>query len=353
MYTSLNVPVGPVSGSFLYSSDEGSELFIYRLDEKTDWKFFSIIPLREILRDVTYIRNMTIYVAIASILLCFTIAMVFSRRVILPVNELIGQMEKAEYGNIDVSVKDEKGDEIGKLQSSFTVMMQRLQDSFLQVVSAQKEKREAELKVLEFQINPHFLYNALSSIIWLSNADQRQKVISMTEALSNYFRISISKGKEIIPVQDEIRHVKNYLAIESIRYEDEFAVTFQIEEEILQYSTIKIILQPIVENAIYHGVKTRKDHDGVIGISGKRETGDLLFMVSDNGLDMTDAQIQRLNEFLSNPEKEEPEFGIGLRNVHGRIQLHYGEKYGIRFDRADGITSVSIRIPGDRENDNV
>lgn len=351
-YSSLDIPPGSDAGSFLYSSDEGSELFIYLLDEKTDWKFFSIIPVREILKDVTYIRNMTIYVAIASILLCFVIAMLFSRRVILPVNTLIRQMEKADYGNIDIHIREEKGDEIGKLQNSFTVMMQRLQDSFRQIVSVQKEKREAELKVLEFQINPHFLYNALSSIIWLSNAGQKQKVISMTEALSNYFRISISKGKEIIPVQDEIQHVKNYLAIESIRYEDEFTVMFQIEEEILQRSTIKIILQPIVENAIYHGVKTRDDNDGIIGIRGQLENGDLLFTVSDNGLNMAEEEIQRLNEFLSNPAKEEPEFGIGLRNVHGRIQLHYGEKYGIRFDRSGGITYVSIRIPGDGEEDN-
>jgi len=259
-------------------------------------------------------------------------------------------MEKAQTGDLDIRIKHRHRGEIGKLEESFDIMIGRLKKSINDIIAIQREKREAELRVLEFQINPHFLYNTLSSIIWLSNAGKNDEVIRLTQSLSDLFRISISKGKEVIRIEDELMHVRSFLEIEGLRYPDEFAVVYDIDKKLLAYYTIKLIMQPVVENAVYHGIKKRDDGPGEIRIQGLLEDGHVLLRVLDNGTSLSDEEIDAINAFLEDEQcRKEHDYGIGIRNVHDRIRLHYGKEYGIIFKKEDSYTVVELKIPALKE----
>ena len=235
--------------------------------------------------------------------------------------------------------------EIGLIADSFAGMVEKLKVSLANGIKMQKEKREADLRVLEFQINPHFLYNTLSSVVWLSRENRNDDVIKVAKSLSNLFRISISKGKEIITIAEELEHVKSYIEIEKIRHGEQFTVEYRLDPVIMKNLTVKLVLQPIVENAIYHGIKQSRSGRGTIWISGAEFGGDIRFQVVDDGDTLSEREAARLNEFLERPESSSEDFGIGIRNVNDRIRLTYGSPYGLSFSRDGALTIVSILIP--------
>lgn len=235
--------------------------------------------------------------------------------------------------------------EVGLIADSFESMVEKLRFSLANEIRMHREKREADLKVLELQINPHFLYNTLSSVVWLSRENRNEDVIRVAKSLSNLFRISISKGKEIITVAEELEHVRSYLEIEKIRHGEQFGVAWEIEPGIMKSLTVKLVLQPIVENAIYHGIKQSKSGRGTIKIQGAAAGGDICFTVTDDGDGLSAGEVVRLNELLENAATPAPDLGIGIRNVNDRIRLRYGSPYGLRFSKDGVFTVVSISIP--------
>lgn len=329
-------------------------LFIYASDRKTGWKFFSVVPIGDILGASRHIKQITVFLSLFCIAICLLLSLYLSQRVTAPIQTLIENMQQAETGNWDLSLTPRYNDEIGKLTDSFSRMLSRLKESVEKTIAAEKEKRDAELKVLGFQINPHFLYNTLSSIIWLSNAEKTDDVIRLTKALSNFFRISISRGQEVIPIEDEINHIRNYLEIQRIRYRDEFDVIYEIDDEIREFYVPKLILQPLVENAIYHGIKNLDGIKGIIRIEGYRKGGIIYLVVKDNGNVLTEADVARINDFLANNVTADKSFGIGIRNVNDRLKLFFGQEYGLRFRKSDLYTVAEIRIPtATRPNDKI
>ena len=195
-------------------------------------------------------------------------------------------MKKVESGNfnidIDIDIDAQSEDEVKRLSKAFNMMVKRIQNLMEQIISEQEAKRKSELKALQAQINPHFLYNTLDSIVWMNENKDYAGVTTMVVALSQFFRISISRGKELIPVSDEIEHIKSYLTIQKIRYKNKFTFNIDAQPEALGYKTLKLILQPIVENAIYHGVEQLYD-EGIINIRVSVEGETVLFQVIDNG----------------------------------------------------------------------
>ena len=202
------------------------------------------------------------------------------------------------------------------------------------------------MKALQAQINPHFLYNTLDSIIWLAANRKNKDVLEMTSALSKLFRIGISKGDQVITIENEIEHITSYLTIQKMRYKDKFDYTIKIDPKILQMKTIKLILQPIIENSIYHGIKNKKGK-GNIEIIGEKKRFEVVLHVIDDGVGMTKDKVMQL--FLPKKTDSNPS-GIGINNVNDRIKLYYGPKYGIKcISSPNKGTKIMIHLPQIKE----
>jgi two-component system sensor histidine kinase YesM len=211
------------------------------------------------------------------------------------------------------------------------------------IVEEQESKRKSELNALQAQINPHFLYNTLDSIVWMIENENYEGAIIMVTALARLFRISLSKGKNIITVRDEIEHARNYLTIQNIRYKNKFTYDIEVDEKTLNFASIKLIIQPLIENAIYHGMEFMGG-DGEILVKTYIKDDDLYIDVIDNGLGMLQEVADTLLTSESKPEKKSS--GIGLKNVHERIQIYFGKDYGLKiYSEPDEGTTISIHMP--------
>lgn len=231
-------------------------------------------------------------------------------------------------------------EEITTLSKSFDHMVIKIQELMERIRKEEISLRKTELKALQAQINPHFLYNTLDAIAWLCTGKRNEDAEEMVTALARLFRISISKGHEVIPIENELQHAKSYLKIEKFRYKNQFTYHFDVDEECLPYLCNKITLQPIIENAIYHGLSRMVD-EGEITIRIYQQKGDILFSVSDNGVGMTE---QECREIL----RKEPgdQTGIGIKNVNDRIKIYFGDQYGLTITSVlDEGTTVTIRMP--------
>ena len=206
----------------------------------------------------------------------------------------------------------------------------------------------SDLKALQAQINPHFLYNTLDSIVWMAEMDRSPEVVEMTSALSRLFRISISRGLERIPLRDEVDHVRSYLTIQKMRYGDRFCHRIDVDDSLLNHTVLKIMLQPLVENAIYHGIRSLS-YTGLIEIGARAEEDNLFVWVQDNGTGMDASELHRLIESI-NASDETPtnitRQGLGVRNVHERIKLYFGKEYGLLVSSAPGEgTRITCSLP--------
>lgn len=207
-----------------------------------------------------------------------------------------------------------------------------------------ESKRKSEFDTLQSQINPHFLYNTLDIIVWMIENEKQSEAVKAVTALARFFRISLSKGKSIIPVRDELEHVRNYLMIQHMRYKNKFSYSIEAEEEVLGLASLKLILQPMVENAIYHGMEFM-DGDGEIKIRAWKEEENLYLSVEDNGLGMTEEQVERLFTDTGHVPSRRGS-GIGVKNVNERIHLYFGKNYGLSIEsEPDEGTTVRIHLP--------
>jgi two-component system, sensor histidine kinase YesM len=309
----------------------------------TGWRTIGVFSLAESLREVLMIRYWTYIIGGITMILAIVAAFFFTSSIAKPVLDLRRLMKRVEQGDLSVRFSGVPGDEIGELGLGFNEMIERIQSLIDQVYVEQRSKREAELRILQEQIKPHFLYNSLDTIQWMAQEHRVDDVVCMVGALTSLFRIGLSKGRELISLSDEIEHVESYLCIQKMRYEDKFDYSIVCEDALRSRQVLRIILQPLVENAIYHGIKERRGH-GTLAVEARVEGGDLLLAVRDDGVGMTDAILASLNASL---EEGGPAVGgYGVRNVHERIRLTFGKPYGLSFKSAYGEgTEVVIRHP--------
>lgn len=311
--------------------------------EKADWKVLSLTStgqLKESMYD-------TLGIVIAAIVLVMVILGVALSRILTgvvnPILRLKGHIDLADEGHLSERAKVLNHNETGALSKSFNKMLDRIENLMGEVVNEQEEKRKYELQALQAQINPHFLYNTLDSIIWMAEA-KNPDVVPMTEALAKLFRISLNKGNEFIRIEDEMEHVRNYLVIQSMRYTDKFTYHIEINDEVRYCKTIKLIVQPIVENSIYHGIK-KKRGKGRIDILACRKDEKLCIRVRDDGNGMNEETCQAI---LTKDSKFENSSGsgIGVKNVNERIQLYFGKEYGLRYTSVLGEgTTAELILP--------
>ena len=333
-----------IKSSYVEVEMDGKNFLLIELnDNKTNWKYVYLISLERMLEGTGSISQITIVICLLTVLLSFIVGITVASRITIPINRLIAFVNTVDSGKLDLECKIDRKDEIGKLSTFLNKMIKKLKISIEEIYQVQKAKKDAELKALVFQINPHFLYNTLSSIIWLANNGENGKVIEMVDTLSKLFRISINRGKEFITINKEIEHVQSYITIQRIRYKDQFICAIDVDYDILDYFTPKLILQPLVENAIYHGIKNLEEK-GVIKIEGKMEEDRIVFNVIDNGDAMTDDKMEALNNFLTGYVKDSNS-GIGIANVNNRIKLYFGTNYGLTYKKEGRYTIASITIP--------
>jgi two-component system sensor histidine kinase YesM len=249
-------------------------------------------------------------------------------------------MKMVEDCQLDINVDIKGEEEVVKLAQTFNMMLMRIRKLLAQVLQEQEEKRKSELDALQAQINPHFLYNTLDSIVWMAENEKNEDVITMVTSLARFFRISISRGKNVITIEEELEHARNYMIIQKMRYKNKFRFEIEAEKDTLHCKTLKLILQPLIENALYHGIEYMVD-EGYINISVRKLDGKILFQVKDNGLGMPPEKLETL---LLAKSKEYS--GVGVKNVHERIKLFYGNEYGLEIESQLEVgTNVKIWIP--------
>lgn len=304
--------------------------------------------VRELARIQGSLRRQVVIVVIVMVLsvtLFMAVMLMYSVRIARRITEPIGALSrKAErFGEGDFSAAPVSTNivELQTLDRGFDDMAGRVNALMAKQIEDQKSLHRAELELLQAQINPHFLYNTLDSIVILAENQREEDVANMVTSLSSFFRISLSRGKDIISLADERSHVTSYLQIQQIRYSDILKYEIDIPDELLSCRVPKLVLQPLVENALYHGVKNRRGL-GTIRITGEARGDDLVLKVSDNGAGMTPEQVQALQSGIY----EDRHTGLGLVNVHKRVRLYCGEKYGLSFESRQGVgTTVSVLLP--------
>lgn len=271
-------------------------------------------------------------------------AILIAMGIVKPIHNLNQATTEVAMGNLDARAKVQTNDEISDLAEDFNTMAENMKNLISHIKEDEQKMRRADLRLLQEQINPHFLYNTLDTIVWLIEAEENQQAVDMVVTLSDFFRLVLSKGKEFITIHEEERHIRSYLEIQSMRYRDIMDYEILIDEDLYQYQILKLTLQPLVENALYHGIKYKRAK-GTIRVTGKKQGDCLVFVVSDDGVGM---EAEELNLLRSEIEKpcQESEKGFGLANVNERIHMYFGKEYGMQIDSEKGKgTSITITIP--------
>lgn len=336
---------------FIDNSQGKPEFIVTSPSKSTGWNIVGVVPLQEIVEEANSIRQLIIISVLLSIIFAITLHLFVSTRLTRPVRILKNKMQLAASGFLEAKVVLAGTDEIADLGNSFNIMIGKIRMLLDQSIREQQEIQKSDLRALQAQINPHFLYNTLDSILWLAQSEKKDQVVQMVMALSKLFRISLSKGKDLITLEKEIEHLQSYLTIQQMRYRDILDYQIDIDSSLHSLHILKMTLQPIVENALYHGLKNKRGK-GLIRITAALEDEDnFLIKVEDNGKGISETRLQELRKDLMEPHVpqvtgNEVSGGFGLHNVHRRIRIYYGEAYGVQINSSEGEgTDVTIRIP--------
>lgn len=323
----------------------GSYQIRSELSPYTGWRTVGVFSMDEVMSSVNTIVYILFTCVIISLVLVVIVSFKFSRTLTNPIFKLKRLMKQAESGDLTVRFNFQHNDEIGELGQSFNHMIARIDQLIQMVYVEQENKRTAEMKSLQEQIKPHFLYNTLDTISWMARDYDAEDIVRLVDALTNMFRIGLSHGKDIITVKEEITHVSNYLYIQKIRYKDKLNYVIHVDESLYAIEVPKLILQPLVENAIYHGVKAKRG-GGTITITGVPEGENLVFTVQDDGAGMLQEKVEELNRRMSERSVLDEKKSFGLFYIRERIQLCYGTGYGVHVESALGEgTRVTITLP--------
>lgn len=310
----------------------------------TGWKLVGVIKGTGISLNMLKTRLFIVFVILLIIFIVILINSYISFRVTNPIRELEKSVKELEEGNLDADIYMGGSYEVQHLGKSVQDMKFRIKGLMQDIVSEHEEKRKSEFDSLQAQINPHFLYNTLDIIVWQIENEKQSEAVHTVTALARFFRLSLGKGKNIVTVKDEIDHVKNYLMIQHMRFKNKFDYEFDIAEDVLELPSLKLMLQPLVENAIYHGMEFM-DGDGMIMVKAWREEDELYLSVADNGLGMTEDKVETILTGKSASGNGRGS-GIGVKNVNERIKLYFGEAYGLSIDsEPDEGTKVTIHLP--------
>lgn len=335
----------PEAGSQTYSFESGDKYYLYRAIPSSEWTMVTEIPLNEIVQISRELRNdmlvLLLVIATAAYFIAYVLAHSMTRRI----SQLSSHLKDVESGGLVALPRHQGRDEIGELIRTYNYMIDKIEQMNIEQYKLGQEVKSAELRALQSQINPHFLYNTLDMINWLANKGMTREIKGVVKALSRFYKLSLSSGKDIISLGEEIDHVSFYVQIQNIRFDHKISFHVGVPEDTLNTPIPKITLQPLVENAIMHGILGRASREGAIRITARRTGGDVVIIVEDNGIGMDAEKLGMLQRGESSLGDRGS--GYGTKNVLLRLQACFGERYGISFESDPGLgTKVSIRIPG-------
>ncbi|AYE33564.1 sensor histidine kinase [Clostridium septicum] len=318
------------TGTLKMNIDDVNYEGYYTNTKNTKIKVIELIPRKYFFSEVLENMKVLIILALVVITLCIIVVLITSKKMSKPIIEMTYLMKEVEKGNLDVSIENYSNDEIGELSRGFNDMTKELRRLIDEGYRKELLVQQAEFKALKSQVNPHFLYNSLGLVNWMARLGEVEDVIKATDALAKFFRYSVNNTEDIVPVKKEFEQIKSYLTIQNYRYKDKFTIKINVDENILDWNILKLILQPLVENAIIHGLE-KKIGQGILIINAFEMEEKLCFEIKDNGVGIR-----------GNSKKGE---GIGISNVNKRIKLFYGEEFGVDYKREDEFTIFSIVVP--------
>ena len=319
---------GKKSNYLIVSADAGVD----------DWKIIVYQPQKMMAREIQTLLVLVMGIIAVCIITSVVASLAFSRFVVRDIKRLRDNMQAVEEGNMELMVTSDAGDEVGSLIRGFGSMLGEINRLIHEVYESKLTQRKSEMTALQAQINPHFLYNSLSLINWKALEAGQQDISKITLALSSFYRTSLNRGKNVLTIEKEIENMKSYLEIQLCMHDNDFDVIMDIDEEILPYQTLNLLLQPLVENAIDHGIDLKEDGRGYIKIIGRKDAENIYLTVEDNGVGIEPEILSSILEFKTK--------GYGVRNVNQRIRLYYGEEYCLRIESEVGKgTRCTINIP--------
>ena len=348
IYTGLyeennNAAAGYEDGSITEEFGGEKRLVTVKTISYTGWKLVSVVPMSSFEMGLSDLRMFVILAMALTMLIIIITNQLVSARIADPLKRLNASVREWEAGNLNPKIYVGGSLEVEHLGKTLRSTVAQIQELMHDILVEQEQKRKSELDALQSQINPHFLYNTLDSIVWMIEGERYEDAVFMITQLASLFRISLSRGRTIITIEDEIRHAKNYMNIQKIRYKNMFQISFELEDEILNCCTVKLVVQPLLENAIYYGVECM-DGDGEIFVRGYRREDDIYIEVRDNGLGMPKETVEGL--LKENHRVPKKGSGVGLLNVHNRIRLRFGSPYGLVIESVpDEGTTVRIHLP--------
>lgn len=306
---------------------------------KLDWQTVCVIYKDKLLKEKLMLIPYYIIIALIFALVIILLSYLISKKITKPISQLQIAMKEVEAGNFDIKAEVDADNEIKELSNNFNIMTAQIKLLIEQNKKDLEQRRISELKVLYAQIKPHFLYNTLESIIWLAENSGQKDIVNITSSLAKLFRTSISITDELVPLQMEIDNVTSYLTIQKIRYKNKLNFEIDLEDGIEQYKVVRLMLQPLVENSIYHGIKPKKGN-GTIYIRGWQDIEQFYILIEDDGVGMTSKQLSD----ILNDDKDKS--GIGSKNVNTRIKLCFGKEYGIIYTSSENQgTKAIINLP--------
>lgn len=313
--------------------------------QELPWTTYFYLPLNEVSAESDILEQNLII--LASLMLVFSVIISFysSSVITRPLKSLMRNMTSVELGQFDHLPTIRSRDEIGLLSNRFKQMTSELKRLVERIHHEEGEKAAAEIQALQSQINPHFLYNTLGSIKWIASMQQADKIVDMTEALISLLRYAARHESSMVSIRDEMDNISNYMTIQNVRYYNRIQMIWEVEDALLDHYVPKLILQPIIENAIFHGIADSEE-DGTIIVHICKEDRRIKIHIGDNGIGMDLETMRSLEQALS--ARHSQKYGIGVQNVHRRIQLHFGDQYGVTFTSIQGNgTTFTITIPGE------
>jgi len=321
---------------------------LYYKEPLVGWTLVGVIPFELYSAQNRYILQLTAIAVLISIFATVGIIFFVVHRVTNPLRALTRLLSKVNPEEPLPLYATNSSDEIGKLAESYNMLGSHIEKLKMQVIRNEARKKEADMRALQAQINPHFLYNTLSSIHWIALLTEEKRIADMVGALSDFLRFSLNKGKEFCPVHQELAHIRNYAQVQSIRFPDKFDVDIVVDPELQDQYMLKLLLQPLVENAMIHGVQ-KKDGKGHITVYVERKEEHMFFLVLDDGIGMTEEQLAAIYQSLQEPPDQQDFSDVasyGLRNVNERLRLHYGPDAGLVIEsKLHSGTRISFTIP--------
>ncbi|WP_127532953.1 cache domain-containing sensor histidine kinase [Paenibacillus kobensis] len=328
--------------SFIRESGSETVLISTQRFEPLQWTIVSVIPIDEITAERKKINEVILRVGLLCLLLALVVSFLLSRSITKPIFRLSKTMRDIRTGRLNARSSYHSADEIGYLSEGFNNLMDQIEALMAENVEEQRTKAEIEFKLLQAQLKPHFLYNTIETIISLVKLNMKPEAMAAARELAQFYKISLSKGSDIITIKDEMQLTQSYLQIQQLRYVEYMESSMSIDDEILECPIPKLTLQPIVENAIYHGLK-RKTEKGSLRITGYRSNGEVRIEIYDDGAGMDESLIKAIFRDTGGPGGQT---GFGVRSVHNRIRMLYGDQYGLEMESVVGsYTKVIIHLP--------